>query len=101
MQTLNAYVARAVKRANFFSARALLAASLVVASSCSDDTTSPSFNTVTLIPSGTIVPLSGTIDITARVADLSGIPVHDGTAVTFTCCADVSAAGNGAAADGV
>src|SRR5687767_9992449 len=93
MQTSKNRVARVFNRAHFFCARAVLAAALLTSTSCDDDSsTGPTFNSVTLIPSGNVVPLNGTVDITARVADLSGVPVSDGTVVTFTCCAAVSEA---------
>jgi adhesin/invasin len=92
MQTSNKRFARVINRAHFFCARALLAAALLTSASCDDDSsTGPTFNSVTLIPSGNVVPLNGGVDITARVADLSGVPVGDGTVVTFTCCAAISA----------
>jgi hypothetical protein len=46
--------------------------------------TAPTQATITLTASSLVLPVNGTIELTATVSEQSGTPVHNGTVVTFS-----------------
>lgn len=66
---------------------AAIAFAAVAATTCGDDTlTAPSDSVITVVASSPTVALNGFVDVTATLVKANGVPVDDGTPVTFVCC---------------